>query len=231
MAPIVRMEEITRIYQMGPTQVEALKGIDLSIDEGEYVAIMGPSGSGKSTLLSLVGCLDRPTSGRYFLAGQEVSTLSDDDLARIRNRRLGFVFQSFHLLPRMSALRNVEQPLIYARVPPAERKRRATEALERVNLSHRLHHAPNELSGGERQRVAIARALVNEPALLLADEPTGNLDTATGEEILRLFDQLHQRGTTILLITHDPDVAQKAQRVLRIRDGILVGSDDPEGGS
>ncbi|MBT9259034.1 MAG: ABC transporter ATP-binding protein [Clostridiales bacterium] len=223
---MVVMEKIRRVYKMGPTQVEALKGIDLEIGEGEYVAIMGPSGSGKSTLLHLVGCLDRPTSGRYFLAGQEVSTLTDDELAHIRNQKLGFVFQSFHLLPRMSALRNVEQPLIYARVPAGERRRRAAEALERVHLGHRLHHKPNELSGGERQRVAIARALVNGPALLLADEPTGNLDTATGEEILALFDELHRKGTTILLITHDPEVARRAQRVLRIRDGAFVQEEE-----
>ena len=198
-----------------------LKGIDLFIEEGEFVAIMGPSGSGKSTLLHILGCLDRPSEGLYKLDGVEVQGLSDEELAKIRRHKVGFVFQNFYLLPRQSALENVELPMVYAEVPPKERRRRARELLERVGLGDRLHHKPSELSGGERQRVAIARALANGPKLLLADEPTGNLDTKTGREILKLFKELWREGATIILVTHDPEVAAEAERLVRIRDGVL----------
>lgn len=219
---VIRVEGITRIYGEGDAAVAAVRGIHLTIHAGEYVAIMGPSGSGKSTLLHILGCLDRPTQGNYWLDGELVNEKTDDELAVIRNRKLGFVFQSFNLLPRMTALRNVEQPLIYAGVPPAERRERSIAALTRVGLAHRINHRPNQLSGGETQRVAIARALVTEPAVLLADEPTGNLDSRSGAEILRLFQELHAEGVTICLITHDAAVARQAQRVVYIRDGQIV---------
>ncbi len=216
---IIRLEGITREYQMGSERVQALRGVDLTIARNEYVAIMGPSGSGKSTMMNMLGCLDTPSGGAYWLNGHEVSRMADDDLARVRNREIGFVFQTFNLLPRASALANVELPLVYAGVSGKERKRRAETALERVGLGSRMHHKPNELSGGQRQRVAIARALVNEPSILLADEPTGNLDSVTSEEIMRVFGQLHAQGQTVLLVTHEPDIAAHARRVVVLRDG------------
>jgi len=205
--------------------VRALRGVDVAIRRNEYVAIMGPSGSGKSTLMNLIGCLDTPDAGEYWLSGMLVSEKSEDELARVRNREIGFVFQTFNLLPRASALHNVELPLVYAGVPSDERKRRATEALERVQLGDRIHHRPNELSGGQRQRVAIARALVNTPTILLADEPTGNLDSTTSEEIMRVFEGLSSEGQTVIMVTHEPDIAAHARRVIVLRDG-LISSDD-----
>ena len=216
---IIRLEGITREYVMGSERVLALRGVDLTIARNEYVAIMGPSGSGKSTMMNMLGCLDTPSGGTYWLNGHEVSRMADDDLARVRNREIGFVFQTFNLLPRASALANVELPLVYAGVGTKERKQRAETALERVGLIDRMHHRPNELSGGQRQRVAIARALVNEPSILLADEPTGNLDSATSEEIMRIFGQLHAQGQTVLVVTHEPDIAAHARRVVVLRDG------------
>ncbi len=204
---------------MGSEKVLALRGVDLEIQRNEYVAIMGPSGSGKSTMMNMLGCLDTPSGGQYWLNGQEVSTMVDDDLARVRNREIGFVFQTFNLLPRATALANVELPLVYAGVSTRERKRRAEAALERVGLGNRMDHRPNELSGGQRQRVAIARALVNEPSILLADEPTGNLDSATSVEIMRVFGSLHAQGQTVILVTHEPDIAAHAHRVVVLRDG------------
>jgi putative ABC transport system ATP-binding protein len=218
---VIKTEGLVKIYDMGATQVHALRGIDLEIAKGEYVAIMGPSGSGKSTLMNLLGCLDTPTAGRYWLAGRLVSEMSDDELARIRNKEIGFVFQTFNLLPRATALHNVELPLIYNGTPPAERIERAKRALEMVDLADRMYHRPNELSGGQRQRVAIARALVNNPSILLADEPTGNLDSQTGEEIMALFARLHQQGNTIILVTHEADIAAHAHRIIRVRDGRI----------
>ncbi len=218
---LIRTVNLWKIYQLGRTKVEALRGVDLVVEEGEYVAIMGPSGSGKSTLMNLIGCLDTPTMGKYYLEGKDVSQLSDDELALIRNRKIGFVFQSFHLLPRTSALHNVELPLIYAGVPKKERIRKAMKALEEVELADRIHHKPNELSGGERQRVAIARAIVNNPSIILADEPTGNLDSKTGAEILDLFDRIHRKGNTIIVVTHDPEVAARAERIIHLRDGRI----------
>ena len=206
-------------YTMGTEQVHALAGVDISVDKGAYVAIMGPSGSGKSTLMNLIGCLDTPTKGSYRLNGREISAMEDDDLAEIRNREIGFVFQTFQLLPRAPALRNVELPLVYRRVPAEERRERARAALEQVDLAHRLDHRPNELSGGQRQRVAIARALVTDPSIVLADEPTGNLDSSTGEEILSLFDELHDQGHTLVVVTHEKEVADRAKRAIRLRDG------------
>jgi len=222
LAHVIEMRGVTRRYQLGPQEIYALRGVDLTVDEGEYVAVMGPSGSGKSTLMNLVGCLDTPTEGRYLLGGTAVETLSDDELAAIRNRRIGFVFQTFNLLPRVTALHNVELPLVYARVPRAERRTMAEEALIAVGLKERMNHQPNELSGGQRQRVAVARALVNKPSLLLADEPTGNLDSRTGREILDLFQELRARGNSIVMVTHEDDVAREAERVILIRDGRVA---------
>ena len=221
---IIRVSGLQRSYVMGSETVHALRGVDLQIRRNEYVAIMGPSGSGKSTLMNLMGCLDTPSAGEYWLNGQEVSRMTDDALARVRNKEIGFVFQTFNLLPRATALQNVELPLVYAGVPTAERRRKAAAALERVGLGARMDHKPNELSGGQRQRVAIARGLVNDPALLLADEPTGNLDSTTTEEILGVFQRLHEQGQTIVIVTHEPDVAQHAERTVVIRDG-KVSSD------
>jgi putative ABC transport system ATP-binding protein len=216
---------LTREYDMGGEIVHALNGVDLAVRRNEYVAIMGPSGSGKSTLMNLVGCLDTPTAGEYWLNGELVSQMKDDDLARVRNREIGFVFQTFNLLPRATALHNVELPLVYAGVSSAERRRRASEALARVQLADRMDHRPNELSGGQRQRVAIARALVNNPAILLADEPTGNLDSVTSEEIMRVFESLASAGQTVIMVTHEPDIAAHARRVVVLRDG-RVSSDE-----
>ena len=216
---------ITRDYDMGGEVVHALRGVDLAVRRNEYVAIMGPSGSGKSTLMNLVGCLDTPTSGEYWLNGSLVSDMKDDALARVRNREIGFVFQTFNLLPRATALHNVELPLVYAGVGSAERRKRAVEALERVQLKDRMDHRPNELSGGQRQRVAIARALVNRPAILLADEPTGNLDSATSEEIMRVFEELASAGQTVIMVTHESDIASHARRVVVLRDG-RISSDE-----
>ena len=216
---------ITRDYDMGGEVVHALRGVDLAIRRNEYVAIMGPSGSGKSTLMNVIGCLDTPTAGEYWLNGTLVSRMKDDELARVRNREIGFVFQTFNLLPRATALHNVELPLVYAGVSSAERKRRAVQALARVQLADRMDHRPNELSGGQRQRVAIARALVNDPAILLADEPTGNLDSATSEEIMRVFESLASSGQTVIMVTHEADIAAHARRVVVLRDG-RVDSDE-----
>ncbi|MBK8230476.1 MAG: ABC transporter ATP-binding protein [Candidatus Eisenbacteria bacterium] len=213
------MEEISKVYRVGQEEVYALRSVSLAIGRNEYVAIMGPSGSGKSTMMNLIGCLDTPSSGRYLLAGRAVQELDEDELAAIRNREIGFVFQTFNLLPRSTAAGNVELPLIYRGLPAAERKRRVAGAIARVGLSDRATHRPNQLSGGQRQRVAIARALVTEPSLILADEPTGNLDTATGEEILRAFAEIHRGGNTVVLVTHEEDVARHAQRIIRLRDG------------
>jgi len=218
-------DDLWRSYQMGAETIHALRGVSFTIRQGEYVAVMGPSGSGKSTLMNLIGCLDTPTKGTYILRGKIVSQMNDDDLAQVRNREIGFVFQTFNLLPRASALHNVELPLVYAGVPKEERLARAKKALEMVDLGPRVHHKPNELSGGQRQRVAIARALVMGPSILLADEPTGNLDSATGEEIMRLFERLHQEGNTIILVTHEADIAQHAHRTIRIRDGQIASDE------
>ncbi len=218
---LIRVSNLWKTYRMGPTEIHALRGVDLEVARGQSVAIMGPSGSGKSTLLNMLGCLDTPSRGQYVLNGRDVSAMDEDDLARVRNEEIGFVFQTFNLLPRASALRNVELPLIYAGVAADERRRRALDALTKVDLADRVDHRPNELSGGQRQRVAIARALVNEPSILLADEPTGNLDSTTSLEILELLDRLHERGHTLLVVTHEPDVAAHAQVVVRLRDGAI----------
>jgi putative ABC transport system ATP-binding protein len=218
---IIKLQGITREYLMGGERIRALAGVDLTINRNEYVAIMGPSGSGKSTMMNVLGCLDTPSGGSYWLNGHEVSRMADDDLARVRNREIGFVFQTFNLLPRATALANVELPLVYAGVTSRERRRRAESALSRVGLGERMHHKPNELSGGQRQRVAIARALVNEPSILLADEPTGNLDSTTSIEIMRVFGQLHAQGQTVVLVTHEPDIAAHAHRVVVLRDGLI----------
>ena len=221
MHEVIRIENLTRFYTIGEETVRALNGINLTIEKNEYVALMGPSGSGKSTLMNIIGCLDTPTSGEYFLNGPNVAQLSDSDLAAIRNKEIGFVFQTFNLLPRLTALQNVALPLVYAGIPEAERLKKAKEVLEQVGLGNRITHKPNELSGGQRQRVAVARALVNHPSIILADEPTGNLDTKTSEEIMQLFDIIHQAGNTIVLVTHEEDIALRAKRVVRMRDGIV----------
>ncbi len=218
---LIKVKNVKKIYEVGIQKIEAVAGVDLEIANGEYVAIMGPSGSGKSTFMNILGCLDTPTSGIYVLNDKEVSNLSDDELAFIRNKEIGFVFQTFNLLPRASALQNVELPLIYGGVPSDERRRRAREALESVGLSDRADHRPNELSGGQRQRVAIARALVNRPSLILADEPTGNLDSTTGEEIMNIFTEISAMGNTIIMVTHEEYIAEHAKRIVRLRDGRI----------
>jgi len=220
--PLIKLRDILKIYHMGGEDVVALKDINLDVRRGEYAAIMGPSGSGKSTLMNIIGCLDVPTSGSYHLNGQEVAAATEDELAAIRNREVGFVFQTFNLLPRATAAKNVELPLIYAGLPPEERRRRAAEVLEAVGLAKRGHHKPTEMSGGERQRVAIARALVNRPSVVLADEPTGNLDTKIGDEILTVFRRINDEGKTVIVVTHDPDVAARAERIIVLRDGQIV---------
>ncbi len=225
---LIRLQDLSRRYQMGGETIHALRGVSLTIERGEYVAIMGPSGSGKSTLMNLLGCLDTASSGLYELNGTSVSELDDNELAEIRNREIGFVFQTFNLLPRANALRNVELPLIYSGVSYEERRQIAKDTLASVGLADRIHHKPNEMSGGQRQRVAVARALVNKPSIILADEPTGNLDTKTGEEIMALFASLSQKGNTVLIVTHEEDIARHARRILRIRDG-LIASDETVG--
>jgi putative ABC transport system ATP-binding protein len=223
LSALIDIRDVTKTYEMGAeTIVHALDGVSLSIEAGDYVAIMGPSGSGKSTLMNLIGCLDTPSTGSYVLKGREISAMNDDELAQIRNKEIGFIFQTFNLLPRADAVQNVELPLVYSGLPRRERKIRAEKSLDAVGLGTRKHHRPNEMSGGQRQRVAIARALVNDPSILLADEPTGNLDSKTGEEILALMDDLHRGGNTIILVTHEDDLAQHAARVVRLRDGKIV---------
>jgi putative ABC transport system ATP-binding protein len=218
---LIDIRDISKVYQMGAQEVRALDGVSLQLDRGEYVAIMGPSGSGKSTLMNLIGCLDTPTSGSYILNGREVARMTDDELAAIRNQEIGFVFQTFNLLPRTTALHQVELPLVYSGLPRKDRRERAIKALEAVNLTDRMTHHPSELSGGQRQRVAVARALINDPSILLADEPTGNLDSATGAEIMALFDELNAKGNTIVLVTHEEDIAAHARRIVRLLDGRI----------
>jgi len=218
---IIQVKDLKKIYQMGTQEVRALNGVTFDVQENEYIAIMGPSGSGKSTMMNLIGCLDTPTSGTYILNEQDVSELEDSELAEVRNREIGFVFQTFNLLPRTNCLSNVELPLIYSGMKTSDRHRRATETLQRVGLGDRIDHKPNELSGGQRQRVAIARALVNNPSIILADEPTGNLDTKTGEEIMMLFEELYRMGNTVLVVTHENDIANHARRIIRLRDGVV----------
>ena len=218
---LIEVQNLSKVYQIGTVEVHALRKIDLEIDKNEYVAIMGPSGSGKSTLMNILGCLDTPTTGTYRLAGTLVSELNDDQLAEIRNKEIGFVFQTFNLLPRANALHNVELPLVYSGMPASKRKELAKQALEKVGLADRMDHKPSELSGGQRQRVAIARALVNNPSIILADEPTGNLDTKTGDEIMKIFYKLHEQGNTIILVTHEEYIAEHAHRIVRLKDGII----------
>ncbi|GBG56447.1 macrolide ABC transporter ATP-binding protein [Sporomusaceae bacterium FL31] len=218
----IALKKVTKLYQMGDNEVAALAGITLNISTGEFAAIMGPSGSGKSTLMNILGCLDRPTSGSYQLDGKEVATLNDDELAITRNKKIGFVFQNFNLLPRMSALQNVALPLVYSGTDKQTRTQLAGQALTMVGLGNRMDHKPNEMSGGQRQRVAIARALVNNPSIIMADEPTGNLDTKSGEEIMSIFDELNSQGRTVILVTHEPDIAEHARRIIQVRDGLIV---------
>lgn len=222
---LIKTQNLWKTYQMGEEKVNALRDVDLTIEKGEYVAIMGPSGSGKSTLMNLIGCLDTPTSGEYWLNQKRVAQMNDNELANIRNREIGFVFQTFNLLPRATSLHNVELPLIYNGTPSAERSEMAQKALAKVDLADRMHHKPSELSGGQRQRVAVARALVNEPSILLADEPTGNLDSKTSIDIMKLFNNLHEQGNTIIIVTHEPDIAKYAHRVLSILDGRIASDD------
>lgn len=222
MATMIWLQNIEKYYRLGDMMVPVLKGINLSVEEGEYVAIMGVSGSGKSTLMNIIGCLDRPTAGHYFLEGRNLNTLTNDELAYIRNQRIGFVFQQFNLLPRATALENVMLPMVYANVPKSKRRQRAIEVLQRVGLSDRLYNRPNQLSGGQQQRVAIARALVNRPALVLADEPTGALDTETSQEVMELLGDLHRQGITIVIITHEPEIASHAQRIIQVKDGLII---------
>jgi putative ABC transport system ATP-binding protein len=224
---VIEIEGVTKLYHMGSETIHALRGVALKIHRNEYLAIMGPSGSGKSTLMNMLGCLDTPTAGHYLFNGREVAEMNDNELAEIRNREIGFVFQTFNLLPRSTALNNVELPLIYAGVPRAERLERARLALEHVGLADRMHHRPNELSGGQRQRVAIARALVTRPSIILADEPTGNLDSRTGDEILVLFEELYDQGNTLIVVTHEEDVARHARRIVRLRDGLIESDAAP----
>ena len=219
---MIKLQEITKEYHMGTQTVHALRGVDLTVQDGEFLAIMGPSGSGKSTMMNMIGCLDQPTAGRYELDGVDVSEMDDDDLARVRNKRIGFVFQQFNLLPRTTALKQVELPLMYAGLNRKERHQRAQEALQAVGLGDRMDHRPDELSGGQQQRVAIARALAAEPSIILADEPTGNLDSKSGEEILEIFDKLNKQGITLIFVTHDPEVADRARRVINLHDGLIV---------
>ena len=223
---VIRTYGLRKTYIMGDQQIHAVNGVDIEIRYGEYVALMGPSGSGKSTFMNLIGALDSPTEGEYYIAGQLASKMSDDELAYIRNREIGFVFQTFNLLPRLTALQNVELPLVYAGVPPAQRTERAQRALHQVDLTERMYHKPSELSGGQRQRVAIARALVGEPSIILADEPTGNLDTATSLEIMSVIDLLHKQGNTIILVTHEPDIAMHARRIVQLRDGKIAKDEE-----
>jgi putative ABC transport system ATP-binding protein len=225
---VIDIADVTKLYRMGTETVHALRGVALRVHRNEYLAIMGPSGSGKSTLMNMLGCLDTPTRGHYEFAAKDVSIMTDDELAEIRNREIGFVFQTFNLLPRSTALANVELPLVYAGINPADRRERAIQALQNVGLGDRMHHKPNELSGGQRQRVAIARALVNSPSIILADEPTGNLDSRTGEEIMQLFEDLYEQGNTIIVVTHEEDIARHARRIVRLRDG-LIESDIQQG--
>jgi putative ABC transport system ATP-binding protein len=225
-ASLITIRDLHKIYQVGRVEVPAVRGIDMEVQAGEYLAIMGPSGSGKSTLMNLIGCLDTPTRGTYLLRGQEVSSMADDQLATIRNREIGFVFQTFNLLPRATAAQNVELPLIYASMPTAKRRDRVAEALASVGLTDRAHHKPNELSGGQRQRVAIARALVNNPSLILADEPTGNLDSVTSEEIMTVLDGLDRAGHTIIVVTHEPDIAAHTRRIIRLHDGCIASDQE-----
>jgi putative ABC transport system ATP-binding protein len=222
---LIDIRDITKVYEMGEEKVHALSGVSLGVERGEYVAIMGPSGSGKSTLMNLVGCLDTPTSGSYVLNGKEVARMTDDELAAIRNQEIGFVFQTFNLLPRTSAIQQVELPLVYAGLPRKERRERAVNSLKAVGLGDRMNHTPNEMSGGQRQRVAVARALINDPSILLADEPTGNLDSQTGAEIMALFDELNARGNTIVVVTHEEDIAAHARRIVRLKDGKITSDE------
>ena len=218
---MIEIDSVKKIYDLGAEKVHALDGVDLNIDQGEYIAIMGPSGSGKSTLMNIIGCLDTPTSGVYRFEEELVSDMDDDQLAEIRNKKIGFVFQTFNLLPRVSSLHNVELPLIYGGIGTQERRRRAEEVLEKVGLKDRMNHKPNELSGGQKQRVAVARALSNKPSIILADEPTGNLDSKTGEEIMRLFNELHESGNTLIIVTHEEYIAENARRIIRLHDGVI----------